>query len=125
VLIIDDQPEVRGVMVRVLVQAGYSVEGVADGMEALDALGKRRFKAIICDLKLPFVGGEEFYTQLRATMPDLAERVLFITGASDVASKRFIARSGRPVLQKPYELRDMLRIISELVGRPPAPGVAL
>lgn len=125
VLVVDDQPEVRSVMVRALFQAGYTVDGVADGMEALDALGSRRYRAIICDLKMPFVGGQDFYDQLRAQAPDLAERVVFITGADDVAGKRFLAHSRRPVLHKPYELKDMLTIVAELVGRPPAAGSAL
>jgi len=112
-------------MIRTLVQAGYTVDGVADGMEALDALGSRRYRAILCDLKMPFVGGQDFYDQLRAQAPDLAERVVFITGTDDVAGKRFLAQSRRPVLQKPYEIKDMLTIVAQLVGRLPTAGSGL
>jgi CheY-like chemotaxis protein len=122
VLIVEDNPSVRSVMIRVLEQAGFSVDAVPDGLEALDMLAARRYRAVVCDVLMPFVNGKEFYEQLRAQAPDQAERVVFVTGTEELPYKRFLALSGRPVLRKPYDLREMIRVVAELVGRPPNPG---
>ena len=65
---------------------------------------------MICDLKMPRLDGMAFYRAIAATAPELAKRVIFVTG--DVAgtdAERFLEESGCRWLAKPFRLGDLLR----------------
>src|SRR5687767_4711880 len=83
VLLVEDSPSVQRVMTMVLMQAGYTVNAVTDGSIALEQIALYRYRAIVCDLAMPIVGGIQFYQQLEARDPAQAKRVFFITGSGD------------------------------------------
>ena len=121
VLIVEDEPTVRSVMSHVLVQAGYGVTAVENGFEALQAVRIQGFRAIVCDIHMPILDGMRFFEELEGVNSALARRVLFITAVAQAPSvAEFFARKGCRVLEKPYELKDLLGEVSLLVGRPPS-----
>ena len=74
------------------------------------------FDAVICDLKMPRLDGKAFYRMLSAATPDLAQRVIFVTG--DVAgteAEKFLEESGCRWLAKPFRLGDLLRAVREVL----------
>jgi CheY-like chemotaxis protein len=124
VLIVEDEPVVRSVMERVLVEAGYEVQAVANGLEALAAVQDRSYRAVVCDIKMPLVDGPKFYGQLASGYPALAKRVLFVTGVAGAPGiTEFLRNTGCRVLWKPYEIRTFVYAVSELVGRLPSTGM--
>ncbi len=126
VLIVEDHAPIRSVMRRVLEEAGYSVEAVENGLVALAAVQESRYRAIICDLGMPLVDGMRFYEYLASGFPALAKRVLFVTAIADTPPVvKFLTRTGRPALQKPFEIRALVRAVAQLVDRPPTPGALL
>ena len=73
---------------------------------------------MICDLRMPEVDGPRLFRWIQANHPALAGRVIFVTGdALGPVAGRFLADSGRPILEKPFALADIVQFVSSL---PPA-----
>ncbi len=116
ILLVEDEPALATAVADSLADAGYRVERAADGEEALDCVERRSFDLVICDLKMPRLGGRAFYRRLCERNPSLARRIIFVTG--DVAgtdAERFLVESGRRWLAKPFRLRDLLRMAHEVM----------
>jgi CheY-like chemotaxis protein len=120
VLLIDDELVVRRAMTRYFVRQGWVVREAADGDVArriLGDAGEEEFDLVICDLRMPTTSGEDLYRWLRQHRPELAARFVFSSGdvlAPEVAA--FLAEAARPVLPKPFDLRDLTRIVDEIRG---------
>ncbi len=111
VLIIDDDPELRSALRRCL-KDRYEVT-LADGTEAaLTALERdREWDLIVCDLMMADGGGTRVYDTLHASAPDLAARLVFLTGGAVTNEARdFLARQPQPVLYKPLDLAALAHL---------------
>ena len=71
ILIVEDDPENRAAMVRVLVGAGYKTMETDDGQKALDSILKQKIDILISDLRLPGMDGIELLKRARAASPDI------------------------------------------------------
>jgi two-component system NtrC family sensor kinase len=89
---------------------------VADeGAEALRLAQGGDFDLVLCDLKMPGMGGQEFFERLRAEAPALVARLLFISGDTGSATTRdFLQQTGRPLLSKPFAPSELYRAIAAL-----------
>ena len=83
------------------------------GHEALRLLEREpSFDVILCDLQMPEMSGMELHAAVRARMPGLAERFVFVTGgAFSSDARRFLEESVAAVIQKPFRLEDLLALI--------------
>ena len=118
ILVVEDEVALGAAVAEALADAGFIVDRAGDGLEALDRLRARAYDLIVCDLKMPRLDGPSFYRQLTAENPALTRRILFVTG--DVAgtdAERFLEESGCRWLAKPFRLKDLLRLASELIER--------
>jgi len=116
VLVVEDEAALGAAVSEALVDAGFSVSLASDGIEALERIKERPFDLIVCDLKMPRLDGTAFYRQLEVDHAALARRVLFVTG--DVAgteAERFLEETGCRWLPKPFRLKDLLRVASEML----------
>ncbi len=114
-LIVDDEPAILRSVGRYLDASGYDVKPVTTGKEALDALNSETYDAIISDLRMPEISGEELFEVVRDEHPEMASRMVFTSGdMTREASLEFLKDSGCPYLQKPYELTDLLEILTAL-----------
>lgn len=112
VLIIDDDPAVRRAVGKALERAGYGVETVDTGLAAMAAVRAHSFHAIVCDVRMPFLDGVTFYDELEKADPEAAKRVVFVTAfATDPTVQAFLERIDRPVVEKPFELDDLLAVV--------------
>jgi CheY-like chemotaxis protein len=110
VLVVEDEPALAAAVSEALNDAGFVVERAADGEEALARVRERLYDLVVCDLKMPRLDGMSFYRAIAVTSPELARRVIFVTG--DVAgteAERFLAETGCRWLAKPFRLGDLLR----------------
>ena len=115
VLLVEDDPAVSRVFTSVLERAGFAVTSVANAVDALAAIGKSPFHAIVCDLILPRAEGTTFYDDLRSAFPDMAERVLFVTGwANEPKSRNLLEHTGRPFLAKPVEAAELVAAVRRI-----------
>lgn len=116
VLIVEDEEAVRRPMARYLTRRGAEVEEAGDGVEALERLNARPASVILADLRMPRMGGVELYAQLEDARPELARRVLFLSGdVSQLAEPGNTPVPRERVLVKPVELAELERRIVEFV----------
>jgi len=110
ILVIEDDPTVQKVLTKALEKSGYMVKCVDNGLQALAELQETEFRAILCDVGLPFLEGKSLYDQIKLDYPAMAARVLFVTGmAEDPKTRKFLTDTGRPVIGKPFDLPDLVK----------------
>jgi signal transduction histidine kinase/ActR/RegA family two-component response regulator len=112
VLIVDDEEVVRRPMARFLNRHGAEIEEAVDGADALARLRVRPADVILVDLRMPRMSGTELFAQLEEERPELAARVLFLSGdVSQLAAPGNTPVARERVLVKPVELAELERRI--------------
>ncbi len=124
VLVADDNPTNREVISKILERGGHAVTLVNDGEQALDALEREAFDAVILDRNMPGIGGLEALQALRL-MTRGRERLPVIILSADVTplAKREALEAGADLfLPKPVEAVRLLEEIQSLCGSAPSDG---
>lgn len=105
IMVLDDDPQLRGAAVRALTSQGYRAAGAASAAEAFRAEGP--LDLLVCDLVLPGLSGREAASTLQARNPGM--KVLFMSGYSSFGSfRRAIEGAGESFLGKPFGLPELL-----------------
>jgi CheY-like chemotaxis protein len=96
-----------------ILSAGHHVTTVTSAREALARLGGgERFDLILCDLMMPEMTGMDLYDELRQSMPDQAEKFIFMSGGAFTDNARaFLARSSNEVIDKPFKSAGLRQIV--------------
>ena len=116
VLIAEDDRELRQLFEHVLVKNGYSVKGVANGQEALDALDTGYYDVIISDIMMPVVDGYELVRELRESGVNIP--VLMITAKDAFDDMRLGFASGTDdYMVKPVNVNEMVLRVGALLRR--------
>ncbi|HYT82381.1 MAG TPA: ATP-binding protein [Gemmatimonadales bacterium] len=119
VLVVDDEPHILHYMEATLESWGHTVESARDGSQALKRALTQPFDLIICDLRMPRLGGREMYQTLAQMHPAVAERIIFATGDTVRGDTlAFLEELGRPFLQKPFKLDELRRVLAAVVKAP-------
>ncbi|HUR93286.1 MAG TPA: response regulator [Gemmatimonadales bacterium] len=115
VLIAEDDPVVRSLIVRLLEEDGYTVVSARHGAEALEtALATESIDLLITDVRMPVMDGWELGRQLRRRWPALP--VLYISGFDDELTRGSGAASARGAfLRKPFDLAELSRQVARLL----------
>jgi CheY-like chemotaxis protein len=115
VLVVDDDPGIRGFIVMTLRAEGYSVAVGANGKQGLERLAEQQPDVILLDLSMPVMNGWEFQQQVRRM--NLHIPIVFMTaGYSARAEAERCGAEG--YLSKPFEVEDLIDIVGRF-----APGV--
>jgi len=112
ILVVDDEASVRVALQRYLAARGHDVETTASGQDALGLLRAGEYDAVIVDMRMPDLSGEQLFEELRSADREHAERVIFTTG--DLVSeqmRRFLDGSGRPCVPKPFEFSSFDQVL--------------
>ncbi|TAK24331.1 MAG: hybrid sensor histidine kinase/response regulator [Myxococcaceae bacterium] len=116
VLVADDHPGARRVMVDLLTRAGYTVVAVEDGAQAVEAARCEPFELVILDAVMPRLGGGEARARIRELRP--GARFLFASGyGADALSEQLTAEDAREVLAKPTDPDSFLRAVRRALDR--------
>lgn len=114
-LVVEDEPVVRSVIVDMLRDEGYRVLEAVDGPSGLRVLRETpNIDLLVTDIGLPGMNGRQLADQAREARPDL--KILFITGYSEsvVMAKGFLL-PGMEMITKPFDLDHFLRRIRAMV----------
>ncbi len=115
-LLIDDDRGVRESFRRILERDGFAVTTVGDAVAAFAELKLHCFQAIVCDVILPVADGTSFYEELQEEYPEMASRVVFVSGwVEDEKVKGLLEYTGQPFLQKPVDFGELVRVIRQTV----------
>jgi CheY-like chemotaxis protein len=116
VLVVDDESLIRRSLKRAL--ASITVDVAENGRRGLEMALADEYDVILCDLMMPDVSGMELYELLSGTRPDIAERVVFMTGgAFTTAARDFLDRVPNLYLEKPFDVAQLRALIVERAGR--------
>ena len=116
ILIAEDDRELRQLFTHVLIKHGYTVTGVSDGQEALDALNGEYYDLIISDIMMPRVDGYELVRQLREVKNTTP--VLMITAKDAFDDMRMGFQSGvDDYMVKPINVNEMVLRVGALLRR--------
>jgi signal transduction histidine kinase/CheY-like chemotaxis protein len=116
VLVVDDEREVREALRRVL-KRKYEIRLAGGVEEALEELHARPdVDIVLCDVLMPDGGGELVWRRLEESSPELARRVIFMTGGAQDATRAFLESQPQPVLEKPLEVPALTATIEKLLG---------
>jgi len=117
VLVVDDEPHILHYMRAALEDWGHSVTVASDGREAMHIITNESFDVIITDLRMPRVGGKEFFEILAQRRPEAAQQVVFCTGDTvDTDTLSFLENVNRPHIKKPFSLGELRAVLSEAAG---------
>jgi two-component system cell cycle sensor histidine kinase/response regulator CckA len=123
VLVADDDPRVRRVLVTLLRQVGFAVIDAADGWEGLErGAGIPRIDLVVADLSMPEMSGTEMVRRLRLERPGL--KALYLTDNTDALfdGHLALARGLRDAyLPKPFTLNGLCDAVASLLHTPSRP----
>ena len=119
VLLIEDEPAVMSLVRAVLEGHGYTVVPTESGAEALRLLEAGTFHGVVSDMRTPGgVDGSQVYAWIADHRPELASRLVFITG--DIASEETAAtlrRTGAPCVEKPFRVHEFISVVERTMGK--------
>ncbi len=112
ILVVEDDPPVRGLIDDVLREEGYDVVEAHDGAAALQVLDSLKVDVITLDLDLPGLTGSDFLRLLQRRKIKIPP-VIVVTSHTPVT--RQLRKMAQAVLAKPFDIDDLLAKIIELV----------
>jgi CheY-like chemotaxis protein len=112
VLVVDDDPAIRGLVADALRGKGYAVDLAAHGREALDALRARRPAMIILDLMMPVMDGVSFIEACQREQLCTDVPIVVISAVQD-ALVRIQKMPVNACLAKPFDLDDLVRTVGQ------------
>lgn len=117
ILVVDDDQQLASALQWILADENFLVDVAFDGEEALLKVKAHEYDAVICDLKLPHLQGDEFYLKARELRPALTDSFIFITGfATDPEIRHFLIENEVKFLLKPFRIDGLISCVRELLG---------
>jgi two-component system OmpR family response regulator len=118
ILVVDDDPHIRQVLVFALGRAGMEATEAADGEEALDSIGKLRPDLVVLDIGMPRLDGLELCRRLRANPATEALPILFLSSRTDEVDRVVgIEIGGDDYVVKPFSPREVVARIGAILKR--------
>ena len=115
VLVVEDDNALNEALSDTLNSAGYSVESVADGQEALHFLGKNSVDLVISDIHMPNMEGTSLLTKMKQDKPDIP--IMLMTAYGTIEQAVDTMRNGAvDYLVKPFEAEVLVNMVERYIG---------
>ena len=115
ILVVDDEPDIRQVLLDRMSSFGYVVETAIDGREALDALRRGGFDGMLLDMRMPEIDGFEVLRRTRKSHPDLPVVVVTALSVQQRAAQA-VAEGARAYLLKPFDASQLKQVVEKCFG---------
>jgi putative nucleotidyltransferase with HDIG domain len=116
ILVIDDDPHVRGVLQQVFAEAGFRSREAADGRAGLEAFRAHRPLLVLTDLRMPVMDGSEVLRAIREEDPDAA--IIILTGAGDIKTAIACLKQGAyDFIAKPVDVDELVLAVERALER--------
>jgi CheY-like chemotaxis protein len=117
ILVVDDEPGIRGLIKKTLTQTGHSVDTSGDPKEALDKLAGATYDVLFLDIRMPGMSGIDLYALIQEKAPAMANRIIFITGDTmGIDVKAFLVQNNLAYLSKPFDLEGLKEKVDIILG---------
>lgn len=114
VLVVDDEAHIRRLVSMQLERRGYKVDVAANGAEALERLRATPYDAVITDLSMPVMDGQELCTEIRSEIGTTVPVIVLLTSQILDDDRAWVdALPNAAALQKPISFRRLLRCLEE------------
>ena len=110
VLVIDDEPAIRGLVAKIVQRAGLSVDTASDGADAIAKLDETDYSVVIVDLMMPRVDGFGVIDHIRSS-PRPKPAVIVVSAGDPVELRRLDGKVVHSIVRKPFEID----VLGELV----------
>ena len=119
ILLIEDEPSVMAYVQAALERGGYSVVPCESGVHALQILAHGSFLGVVSDMRTPGgINGADVHAWLLQHRPELASRIVFITG--DIANEETVEtlrKTGAPCVEKPFRVQQFISVVESTLGK--------
>jgi CheY-like chemotaxis protein len=117
ILVIDDDPQMRRLIARILMGASHAVREAADGRKGLALVREQRPDLVVCDLVMPDMEGIETILTLRSENAGLP--IIAISGGNDPLYLNAASKLGASAsLGKPFSPDELLNLVADLLDAP-------
>ena len=114
ILVVDDDPGIRTLLIDVLVEGGYAADSAVDGVAAIKRFVEHRPDLILLDIEMPRLRGVETLVVIRELSPET--RIIMISGkAEESEARRALALGAFDYITKPFDLAYLRRVIEAAV----------
>ena len=116
VLVIDDEPIVRDLMVEILREAGYETEAAGTAEAGLELIEDERIAIVVSDIHMPGLSGLELLQAVRSARPSLP--VVLVTGAGTYGNlTEAVSRGADGFVMKPFSHAELERAVASAFDR--------
>ena len=117
ILLVDDDKQLASALQWILADENFLVDVAHDGEEAILKLRANHYDAVVCDVMMPRLRGDEFFLRALQIKPDIGDRFIFITGfAADPKINRFLKQNDVKYLVKPFPVDGLIGCVKELLA---------
>lgn len=117
ILLVDDDKQLASALQWILADENFLVDVAHDGEEAILKLRANVYDAVVCDVMMPRLRGDEFFLRALQIRPDIGDRFIFITGfAADPKINRFLKQNDVKYLVKPFPVDGLIGCVKELLA---------
>ena len=121
ILVVDDEPSIRETLRRALARAGHEVLVAGSGADALAELADRPVDLLLLDHRMSGMDGTEVYERAIALKPELRGKAMLMTGDTlNPALAAFATEHSLQSMSKPFDIDDLLEVVSEQIGAKPS-----
>ena len=123
-LVVDDEASVRDMLERMLRKRGFSVDSAEDGRAASALVSSRAYDLILCDIRMPRMGGLMLYERIREEYPNQLRGFAFITGDTvNTEIPDLVEPTNVPILSKPFTTTDLDALLKQIDSLSPPASV--
>ena len=117
-LLVEDEPSVMAYVRTALERSGYTVACAPNGERAIEMARAGEYIGVISDMRTPgSVNGADLYDWLHLHRPELAKKMLFITGDTvNEETAKALERTGAPFIEKPFRVQPLLAMVKTVIG---------
>ena len=117
ILVVDDEAELRNVLVMRLSNSGYETIEAGNGKDAINIAKEKKPDLIILDIMMPDMDGMSASQQLKDNESTKDIPIIFLTGLQDKDSEQTDHLSGDNIIfAKPYNSNELLVVVKKLIG---------
>lgn len=121
-LVVEDQPDLRRLIPRVLTARGYQVKAAGSGEEAVEILADwPEPDMLLTDLSLPYMDGTALARHVGTASP--TTRIGFMSGYDSVAEVEISEFGHIPLLDKPFTIDGLVAFVESCLNSDPAPSL--
>jgi len=115
-LVVDDEPRLRQVLVRLMVGEGFHCDEAPNGMEALEKLSAGEYVLVLSDLRMPRMDGLELLRNIRERHPGIA--VILITAVAEVeVALTALSMGAMDYLTKPFHIEEVRARVAQALEK--------